>query len=536
MSKEDDHHEVDKKEKFRTPPLVQQPHFAYQQQQYYYYYQTPVYPSGMAASPPPNAFSYNSEMNLMSPLQFNYLPASPSQNYNPYGQQTYGYQYSPKGKYNDSYSPKKHGNGIHSKKANQGWVTSPRKQGMNKNYKLKPPYTRSPGEKTKKQTNSPVKYNNRGSKLNEGKQTKMPPLTSNTNIKKNFVIKKLDAYDDYEKELNSYASIAQEGKNHSFVTKINTSNCLEKNCLNLLKKPVYDILYELDMGKIISLSDDIKSERTIEMDNDVDRLILQEINSLDDKHLDDFFTYLGESLQKSNEENDMSAMDSSESSMNKSMSSGRMIVLKKSTNFFVSSKGQDPNLSINADRRSSYSSKSGSINNATNVASNKTRELRRTLNLGTSSLQNKDDFKTTTTSLFGDIGDSSFVKSSKSNNFNKLIETSPKKLAMNQNKNNEISPTKKSRSLMSKGATLLKPDADISLESFDEMNQLGSKYSTNGLGLLRQPSVIDYSEKEPRQDKSPAQGNGNTSVLDLSFDGKAMNKSDLFKLIDSFEM
>jgi len=95
MSKEDDHHEVDKKEKFRTPPLVQQPHFAYQQQ-YYYYYQTPVYPSGMAASPPPNAPSYNSEMNLMSPLQFNYLPASPSQNYNPYGQQTYGYQYSPK--------------------------------------------------------------------------------------------------------------------------------------------------------------------------------------------------------------------------------------------------------------------------------------------------------------------------------------------------------------------------------------------------------------------------------------------------------
>lgn len=150
------------------------------------------------------------------------------------------------------------------------------------------------------------------------------------------------------------------------------------------------------------------------------------------------------------------------------------------------------------------------------------------MNLGTSGLNNKDLGKANTQLLFGDIGDSSFIKSNKSNNFNKLIETSPKKLALNQKNSTEASPTKKSRSLVSKGASLLQANSD------EEGDGSQNVYLGSGLGLLRQPSIIDYSETEPQTDKAIAPGN--VSLLDLSFDGKAMNKSDLFKLIDSFEM
>mgnify|MGYP004707649691 FL=1 len=354
MSQVNGHRKDDKKEKYKTPPMVQQPHFANQPQQYYYYVQTPVYhPGMMPSSPPPNAQGYNPKMNLMSPPQFNYSPVSPAHkypaskqhpNYNAYGQSSYDHQYSPKGNYKPPYSPKRY-NSNSGNKPNQGWV-SPRKPVMNKNPKGKSGHTKSPGDRNKKQTSSPAKYNSRV-KLNDGKEVKTTPLTSNTNIKKDFVIEKLDDYKDYERALNAYSAIAENAEEHSLVTKINTSNCLEKKCLNLLKKPVFDVLYELDMDKYISLDSFSDGEDTIEMDNEFDDLILDEIKNINHKQLDDFFNSLGESLQKSNEENDVSALDSSESSINKSMSSGRMIVLKRNTNFFVSSKSQDPNSSIN---------------------------------------------------------------------------------------------------------------------------------------------------------------------------------------------
>lgn len=534
MSREKSHRKDDKKEKFRTPPLTQQPQFSHQSPQYYYYYQTPVYPSGMVLSPHASP-NYHPDANLMSPPHYNYSPASPSQkyaankpnqSYSNYGQPMYTYPYSPKSNYNMHYSPKKYGNGRSNDKQNQGWTTSPKKQGTNKTPKLKQAYPWSPSDRNNKQGSSPSKYNNRGGKLNDNKQSKMTPLTSNTNIRKDFVKQELKSFAEYKGKLERHEEITRNAENHEYVTEINTKNCLEKKSLHLLKKPVYDVLYELDMDKFCNLGDEQEKDKMREVDNEFDNLILGEIKNNLELDIDSFFENLSNVLQRSNEENDISALDASESSINKSMSSGRMIVLKKDTNLFVSSKGKDPNSSINADRRISYSSK--------NENNHKTRDLRRTLNLGTSGLNNRDLGKSSSQLLFGDIGDSSFIKSNKSNNFNKLIETSPKKLALNQRTSTEASPTKKSRSLVSKGASLLRAKNEEELESLDEADRSQSVYIGSGLGLLRQPSVIDYSETESHTDKAMAPGNA--SILDLSFDGKAMNKSDLFKLIDSFEM
>lgn len=527
MSKEKSRRKDDKREKFRTPPLAQQPHFAHQPQQYYYYYQSPVYPSGMALSPHASP-GYNANANIMSPPHFNYSSVSPSQkypanksnqNYSNYGQPMYAYQYFPKGNQNMHYSPKKY-NGPSNDKQNQGWIASPKKQGPNKTPKLKQAYPWSPSDRNNKQGSSPSKNSNRSGKLNDNKQNKMTPLTSNTNIKKDFVKQELKNFEDYKSQLETHEEITKNAEDHKYVTEINTTNCLEKKCLHLLKKPVYDVLYELDMDKFVSLGDEQESDQITEVDNEFDNLLLGEIKNGLELNIDSFFENLNSVLQRNNEENDISALDLSESSMNKSMSSGRMVVLKKNTNLFVSSKGKDPNTSINADRRTSYNSKTEN--------GSKTRNLRRTLNLGTSGLNNKDLGKANTQLLFGDIGDSSFIKSNKSNNFNKLIETSPKKLALNQKNSTEASPTKKSRSLVSKGASLLQAN------STEEGDGSQNVYLGSGLGLLRQPSIIDYSETEPQTDKAIAPGN--VSLLDLSFDGKAMNKSDLFKLIDSFEM
>lgn len=528
MSKEKSHRKDDKREKFRTPPLAQQPHFAHQPQQYYYYYQSPVYSSGMVLSPHASP-SYNSDVNLMSPPHFNYSSVSPSQkypanksnqNYHNYGQPMYPYQHSPKVNYNTHYSPKKYGNGPSNDKQNQGWTASPKKQGLNKTPKLKHAYPWSPSDRHNKQGCSSSKHNNRSGKPNDSKQSKMTPLTSNTNIKKEFVKQELMSFEDYKCKLEKHDEITRNAELHKYVTEINTTNCLEKTCLHLLKKPVYDVLYELDMNKFASFGDDEQGDEYDEMDNEFDNLLLGEITNGLELNMGSFFESLNSVLQKNNEENDISALDVSDSSINKSMSSGRMVVLKKNTNLFVSSKGKDPNTSINADRRASYSSKTEN--------SSKTRNVRRNLNLGTSGLNNKDLGKAGTQLLFGDIGDSSFIKSSKSNNFNKLIETSPKKLALNQKCSTEASPTKKSRSLVSKGTSLVQANSDEE-DGGSQNVHLGS-----GLGLLRQPSIIDYSETEAQTDKAMA--GGNVSLLDLSFDGKAMNKSDLFKLIDSFEM
>ena len=595
---------------FRTPPLAQNSQFAPQQQQQFYYYYPPQLDqqSGLPLPPSPaTQRQLNIQGNhLMSPPQFNHMPLSPQQpNYQSkknmnnkdhplgglhlqqayyYPQQPGMYQYSPQTKYYPNYSPNKnnykaspHKNSNHQSPRNQK-ISKGSKSGNNNNNNFSP--LKSPVKSTKFNT-SPHKSNQDISR--------MAPLTSNTNIKKKFMKLELNSYTDFLNKLDLNDD-ANNNLQHELVTKINTLNCLQGNCLKLLKEPVFDILYVLkaneffnkEVNKSVSVNKNKESKKRkiinlltadVGMDSRQDQSktsinIDTFVNSLDKKtniSFEDVLEVINsldapvedtnqQNNNQENEDNITTAETNDVSLANTTSTSGRMVVLDKNTNFFVSSRNSNINKPKNNDRftqqqqRQETTSMKRTLKSSNNFLTSETKE--RSVDIKESK-GSKD--------LFGDVREMSLLKSSGSSNFNKLIETSPKKL-MSQEKGRlgtletpSQTSLRSTRNLLSKNNLVLKydlTDQECRDGEEDSIEEEDSFFVENASGIeIDDSSFITSNNKKPRAhnkklknlqnislNNSNSNNANNVSAMDFSFDGKAMNKSDLFKLIDSFEL
>lgn len=577
--------ELNHKTTFKTPPLPQQSQFS--QQQYYYYYPPQVEQNEQQLRPPN---SQNS--NLVSPGQFAYMPVSPQQSNYPqkknsngknhsspvpnthpgyyFPQQPIMCQYSPQPQYYMNYSPNKSPyKGSPYKSKNQ---QSPRKQKLSKAPRL----DQSPNSNSTAPAfiKAPTKSKKYGSPNKNTDVSRMAPLTSNTNIKKKFIKVEISSYQEFLNKLDVDES-NDHSTEHEFVAKINSLNCLQSTCLKLLKEPVFDILYVLKAKDFFGGANSSKNSKNTNSALSIDKLTSdinigndsssyfykfnQQVLSSDyipSTRLDEVLhiingTCIPTTEEPSNREAEEKAQNavsanikadtSTLSESNTTGTSGRMVVLNKNTNFFVSSRNGINSQSGNGDRHS-------------NQQRQETAMMKRSLKSNNSLLPREEQSEKTSknsTNLLGDIGEFSVSKSNGSSNFNKLIETSPKKLMLQTKSKlghipNTVSGTR-SRNLLSKNNLVLKlepNDQDYGNEDENSNSNDEASLSADYTGTtdMNDSSFIISHSKERAHNKklrnlqnTSVNSNNNVSAMDLSFDGKAMNKSDLFKLIDSFE-
>lgn len=400
----------------------------------------------------------------------------------------------------------------------------------------------------------------------------MAPLTSNTNIKKKFIKVEIKNYQEFLDKLDVDESNEHSSK-HEFVAKINSLNCLQSSCLKLLKEPVFDILYvlkakgffestspseprenaksALHVGKLtsdINISNDSSSyfykfnHQVCSLDESLNTPLDEVLNVIKGTCI-----YPAEepSTKKDDEEKAQDAgsvnieTDSNTASESSTTgTSGRMVVLNKNTNFFVSS-------------RNASNIQPGNGGRYSNQQRQETTMMKRSLKSSNSLLAKEHQpskAPKNSKNLLGDIGEMSVLKNSGSTNFNKLIETSPKKLMLQtKSKLDPIENTvngSRSRNLLSKNNLVLKlePD-DQEYGNEDENDEASLSSDFTGTTDINESSFIISHSKERAHNKklrnlqnTSVSSNNNVSAMDLSFDGKAMNKSDLFKLIDSFEL
>ncbi|XBW38136.1 hypothetical protein QEN19_003732 [Hanseniaspora menglaensis] len=550
---------------FKTPPLTQASTFPPSQQPFFYYY-----PPKADYNLHQSMHSNGKEHHLMTPPNFDYLQLSPQRS--PSYKQSYQDQFAqsihqeyfyPQNQQMYQHSYLNHANENYSSKKNSKQVSpyinsnhqSPRKQKSSNPpgiYNRRSNSFKSP-IKSKKKNLSPQKSNNEGSR--------MESLTTNTNIQKKFIKDELKDYNELLRKLD-FESDDKNAEKHELVTKINTLNCLQSICLKLLKEPVFDILYELNAkeyfdnefkkkqashkrNQIEKFTEDLNIDKTINKEFlMVDKLT----KSFDDSdfEFEALLKMMKGSLindnKKSVSNKNEGIITSEEMNLsNSGGSSGRMVFLNKHTNFFVSSK-----------KNKSTLKRSGTEDSQTQKP--KISMMKRTLKLSNnfdSVNESKESKNLEAGRLFKALGDTSLLKSNGSSNFNKLIETSPKKL-MAQDKGrlehleNTSSSIKTSRSLLSKNNLVLNyenRDRDfIEEQEHSYIIEDGSSSVDNTtLNDINDSSfgasVLPKQKAKNKKLRSLQNTNlQNQSAMDLSFDGKAMNKSDLFKLIDSFEL